>query len=103
MYQFDPEALHLAREFRARPVGQRSPDLERLLTLMRGGPMTDKYCLICTRPHEQWVLARQSGVRGIGPEIEADQVFSSIEAGEWEVFKRRWKRLGGVDLDTASF
>jgi hypothetical protein len=102
MYQFDPGALHLAREFRARPIGQRSAELERLLTLMRGEAMADKYCLVCTKPYEQWVLARLSGVRGVGPTIMSTPVFNSIEEGEWEVFKLRWKRLGGADLDEAS-
>jgi hypothetical protein len=99
MYQFDPGALDLAREFRSQPVGQRSPALERLLTLMRGGPMAGKYCLICLEPYEQWVMARLSGVRGVGPTIIESPVFTSIQEGEWAVFKRRWKDLGGPDLD----
>lgn len=101
MYAFDPGALHLAREFRARPIGRRSPELERLLTLMRGEPMAGKYCVICTRPHEQWVLARLSGIRGVPPTLMENHVYHAIEEAEWEVFKLRWQRLGGGDLDAA--
>jgi hypothetical protein len=102
MYRFDPQALHLALEFRARPIGQHSPELERLLTLMRNEAIAGKYCLICTKPHEEWVLARLSGIRGVGPTILKAHRFDSIEAAEWAVFKLRWRRLGGVDLNSAS-
>src|SRR5579862_9084944 len=101
MYRFDPEALHLAREFRARPIGQHSPALERLLTLMRGGPMAGKYCLVATKPHQEWVVAQLSGVRGVGPTLLGDQVFHSVEDAEWAVFKLRWKALGGAEIDDA--
>lgn len=100
MYVFDPDALHLAREFRNKPFGQRSPALERLLTLMRGAAMVDKYCIVCTEPYRRWLLARLSGVRGVGPTLEPDPVFHRIEDAEWAVFKKRWSQLGGGDLDS---
>jgi hypothetical protein len=102
MYPFDPQALDLAREFRAKPIGQHSAALERLLTLMRREPMAGKYCAICTKPFEEWVLARLSGVRGVEPTRLTGHVYHAIEDVEWAVFKLRWRDLGGADLDEAT-
>jgi hypothetical protein len=35
VYRFDPSRLDLAREYKARPFGEHSPDLQYLLNLMR--------------------------------------------------------------------
>ena len=58
MIQIDPARLDLAREFRARPFGVHSPDLQAVLNRMRGGAGPGRYVLYMTRPHAEWVLGR---------------------------------------------
>jgi N,N-dimethylformamidase len=99
MYKINPNDTHLAKEFKAKPIGHHSADLQKVLNLFRGEAMADKYCLICTRPHEEWVLAQFSGRRGIPPRVHHNRVFTSIEEAEWEVFKLRWEKYTGHKLE----
>ncbi len=92
---FDPA---LAEEFRHRPIGHHSPALERLLDRLRAGPTRGKYCLVCTEPHRTWRLARLSGERGVPPSLVPGCSYSSIEAAEWGVFRRRWEDETGLPL-----
>ena len=102
MTTIDPDALHLAREFRADPFGRHSPELIRVLNEMRSGPMGGKYCLVCTRPHAEWRLAVLSAERGVAPAIQHNRVFNSLAEAEWAVFKLRWKDATGREIDEAS-
>ncbi len=89
----------LARAFKAKPWGPHEPALQRLVDRMRWEPMAGKYVVVCTKPHTEWVLARLPGQRGNPIEVIEDQVFDSLKAAEWAVFKRRWERLTGRALD----
>jgi hypothetical protein len=102
MGAIDPEALYLAREFRADPFGHHSPELTYVLNVLRTQAMDGKYCLVCTRPHEEWRLAVLSGARGTPPAIMHNHVFSSLAEAEWVVFKLRWKEVTGREIDDAS-
>ena len=86
-------------EFQKEPIGHHSPALQRVLNVFRGEPMQDKYVLICTKPHKEWVLGQLTGERGKPVKILKDQVFTRIEDAEREVFRRRWKKYTGSDLD----
>lgn len=86
-------------EFRQRPIGPHSPNLQRLLNAMRGAPTAGKYCLICTKPYREWQLARLSGKRGVPATPIDGETFTSLEQAEWAVFRRRWKELTGEDLN----
>ncbi|MFO1037097.1 MAG: hypothetical protein U1E45_09660 [Geminicoccaceae bacterium] len=98
-YQIRPEDRLLVDEFRRQPYGGRySPDLQRILNLMRSAPMEGKYILLCTRPFAEWKLARHHG-RKKPIEVFHDQVFHSREEAEWAVFRLRWKELTGDDLN----
>ena len=88
------DTARLADEFNRRPIGQHSPALQRLLTRLRGEPLEDKYVVVCRRPHAEWVLGRLSGRRGGPIRILKDQVFTSLEDAEREVFRRRRKKHG---------
>ncbi len=88
------EQTALADEFNRRPIGHHSPALQRLLTRLRGEPLEDKHVVVCRRPHEEWVLGRLSGRRGGPIKILKDQVFTSLEDAEREVFRRRRKKHG---------
>ncbi len=97
MTDIDPRRLDLAREFKARPFGVHSPDLQAVLNRMRSAPIQAKHCLIMTRPHAQWVLARMTG-DPLWPEVVPGHVFGTLEEAEWAVFKLRWQALTGHDL-----
>ena len=97
MYEIDPSRLELAREFKAKPFGQHSPDLQYLLHRMRSYDASGHWVLVMTRPHQQWTLARmQAG--GRQTPVPTNTTFTSLEEAEWHVFKLRWKDLTGQDL-----
>jgi hypothetical protein len=97
LFTFDPSRLDLAREFKARPFGAHSPDLQYLLNLMRSRETEGRYVLVMTRPHAQWALARLTR-NNLGPPVLTNVTFFSLEAAEWEVFRRRWEALAGAPL-----
>ena len=98
-YTIRPEDRLLVDEFRQRPHAKHSPDLQRVLNVMRSTPLAEgRYILVCTKPYREWKLARHGG-RKRPIEILQDEVFFSREAAEWAVFKRRWKELTGEDLN----
>lgn len=98
MYRFDASRLDLAREFRTRPFGEHSPDLQYLLHLMRSSDLGGRYVLVMTRPHAQWTLARTRD-HDDGPPHLTNTTFDSLEEAEWAVFKLRWERMAGSSLE----
>ncbi len=99
MYEIDPDRKDLVEEFRKTPVGHHSPELQKVMNRLRAERFPGKHVLICTRPYQEWRLARLSGVRGEPPEVVEGVVYTTIEEAEWEVFKIRWKAETGEDLD----
>ena len=89
----------LVEEFWQQPIGHHSPELQRVLNVFRGEPLENKYVLICRKPHKEWVLGQVSGVRGESVKILKGQVFTSLEDAEREVFRRRWKKHMGSELE----
>ncbi len=57
MYAIDPSRLDLAREFKANPYGEHSPDLQYLLSLMRRPANRPFHALVMTEPFRRWTLA----------------------------------------------
>ena len=100
-YKINTADKHLVEEFRANPIGHHSPALQKLLNLFRGEDMDGKYVLVCTKPHEEWVLAQfaDPSRRGEPLKMHYNQIFQSIEQAEWEVFKLRWHKYTGESLD----
>ena len=99
MYKIDSGDLRLAKEFQANPVGHHSPDLQRLLRVMRSEPVAGKYALLCTKPNREWVLIQLSGKKGTPFTVHEDKRFKTLAEAEWEVFKLRWKKHSGCDLE----
>ena len=97
MYRFDASRLDLAREYKARPFGEHSPDLQYLLNLMRTRETDGRYVLVMTQPHAQWTLARLTDGNQ-GPPRLTNVTFDSLEAAEWAVFKLRWEAMAGAPL-----
>jgi len=96
---FGAASLDAARAFRDDPLGRHGPELARIVSLLRSGEVAGKYCLICVKPHAEWMIGRMSGQRGVPPAIDGNQVFTSLEAAEWAVFKLRWQAACGTAID----
>lgn len=101
MYDINPDRRDLIEEFLRQPFGHHSGDLQRLLNALRGGPVKDRYVLICTKPHREWVLGQLSGVRGEPVRVLADYVYTSAEDAERAVFKLRWEQWTGRKIAPA--
>jgi N,N-dimethylformamidase len=97
VYRFDASRLDLAQEYKARPFGEHSPDLQYLLNLMRTRETDARRVLVMTRPHAQWTLARLTDDNQ-GPPRLSNVTFDSLEAAEWAVFKLRWEEMAGAPL-----
>jgi hypothetical protein len=98
VYKIDPEAKHLAEEYRANTRGPHSPELQRVLNLMRGAPRAGKHILIFDKTRRRYMIAQLSGERG-KPVLRSDDcVFALRAEAELAVFKLRWKQHTGRDL-----
>lgn len=97
-FKVDPDELSVAREFRRRPIGYHSRNLQGVLDLFRGGPSEGKWVLVCRKPGREWVLAQLPGRRGAPVILHEDAVFTDRDEAEWEVFRRRWREHTGREL-----
>ena len=93
-----PEERTLVEEFRRKPVGQHSPQLQQLINRLRGEPLERKYVVLCTEPHKTWVLAQLNG-RGKPIEIHDDVVFHDANDAELEIFRLRMLRHLNKKID----
>jgi len=86
----------VVEEHKKNPIGLHSDGLERILIFMRRHEylMTNKYVIVCTKPHEKWCIGMLSGIRGIGPKILTDERFGSRLEAEHGVFLKRLKDWG---------
>lgn len=97
MYEIDPTRLDLAEEFRNKPYGRHSAELQRILNRMRTEPFEGHYVLLRDGRFGPWRLG-QFGATPADPITPTGHVFQSVREAEWVVFKLRWKRLTGQDL-----
>src|SRR5438105_965099 len=96
MYQFDKSRLDLAREFRANPHGEHSPDLQYLLNLMRKPGPEPYHMLLIDKMGERWILATLEPGGRTAPR-PTNVVFTDLKEAEWHVFKLRWAKLAGEE------
>lgn len=92
----DPKRLDLAAEYKAKPFGRHSPELQALLNIIRRAENCQDLMLVSIAPNK-WVLATRLP-HGAPPALDLSQVFDRLEDGEWEAFKRRWKAMTGNEL-----
>ncbi|MGX9148355.1 hypothetical protein [Mesorhizobium sp. 128a] len=90
--------LECAREFRLRPFGHHSPELQRLLHVLRSLPIPGKEALVSVVPNREWMLVTLTGEKDRPFVRHQDQTFTDLAEAEWAVFKLRWKRVFGGDL-----
>ncbi len=97
-FRLTTDRTDLAEEFKAKPYGHHSPDLEAALDRLRMVNPEGKFILVCTRPGREWTLAHLEGdpPRAV---LHGDLVFTSLEQAEWMVFKLRWEHLTGNALN----
>jgi hypothetical protein len=84
----------LIAEHAARPLGQHSDALERVLAYFRRQPQPGKYVIVSVRPWEDYRIGVLSGVRGQPARILDDSdAYSTEEAAMHGVFLRRVREL----------
>jgi hypothetical protein len=98
MYRVGHNQKHLADEFMANPFGRASPELQRILMVFRGGAAAGKYILVCTRPHQEWMLGQLPAKRGEPLKLLPEHRFTSLAEAERAVFRMRWREATGHEL-----
>ncbi len=98
MFRIDPARQDLAAEFKSRPFGPHSGELQRLLNRMRSQSLPGRYALLTLVPHREWGLLRLGAARGGMPEIVEGVRYRSAAEAEWDIFKRRWQEMTGQTL-----
>ncbi len=92
----DPARLDLAAEYRAKPFGRHSPELQAVLDVMHRPEHCQDLILVSIEPGK-WMLGQRLP-DGKPPRLIENRVFTRLEDGEWEAFRRRWKALTGQEL-----
>ena len=80
-------------EFNAKPLGQHSEALERLLNYFRRAPQVDKYAVMVVEPFKAYKVVALSGHRGVAPRLVEDKTYPTIEDAHRAVFMRRIQDL----------
>ena len=76
-------------EHQAKPLGQHSETLERILNYFRKAPIPDKYAVYCTKPFESYRVVALSGIPGVPPRVVDDRIYPSLDEAYHAVFLRR--------------
>lgn len=76
-------------EHEAKPLGQHSEALERLLLYFRRVPQTDKYAIKRDEQSNTFRIVAFSGHRGISPRLVEDREYATVEEAYHGVFLRR--------------
>ncbi len=98
MHAIDPTRLDLAQEFKANPIGPFSPDLQKLLKIMRWDPVNGRVVVVQPDRNGPWYLARLTGPKGNPVEIFRQQTYATVLEGYWALFRRRWQDHTGQAL-----
>ncbi len=97
MYELKPD-LDLAREFWETPIGIHSPNLQRLLRMMRAEPIPGKYALLTLQGGRRMQLVRCTGRRDRPLDPVPGVVFDDPREAERYVFALRWEAWSGSPL-----
>ena len=94
MYRIDPARADLAREYKARPNGPHSPELQKVLLILRWGGVRGKTVILANQKENQWRLGKLGPKRG-APMQEIGPTFSSHAEASWACFRARWQEITG--------
>ena len=86
----------LVAEHAAKPLGQHSDALERVLNYFRRQPTAGKYIIVAVRPWEQYKIGVLSGVRGRPAQVLDEETYASEEEAMHGIFLRRVRELRGA-------
>jgi hypothetical protein len=56
-----------------------------------------KLIIVCTKPEQEWRIARLSGVRGVAPTLVDDHVFTDEQEAQAEIFRMRLEQFPEED------
>ncbi len=98
MHRVDPSRRDLAREYKANPTGPHSPDLQKLLKLIRWEPIDERFIIVRPKPDGLWYLARTTGPKGHPIEIFYSHGYATQTEANWAMFRKRWERHTGEVL-----
>ena len=94
MYRIDPARADLAREYKTRPTGPHSAELQKLLMILRWGNVRGKTVILCTKSESEWQLGRLGPKRGT-PMQPYGPVYRSGAEASWACFRARWQEVTG--------
>ncbi len=97
--EFDGNRMDLAKEYRNNIRGPFSLELQQILDKMRTTPLNGRFVILISKPFEEFSLAQLTGVRGENPKLVEGVKYSSIAEAEWDIFKRRWALLSGIEIN----
>jgi topoisomerase IA-like protein len=94
----DLDRAALADEFKRRPYGRHSDALQRLLTLMRSEPYSGHPVFIKVGRFGPYRLARLGEKPG-DDIMMLEQSYPDRQTAEWALFRARWRRLFGEEIE----
>ena len=98
MHRIDPSRHDLAQEFKRNPTGPHSPELQKLLKLLRWEPLADRFVVVRPRQEGPWYLARTTGPKGHPLEIFTSYGYATLAQAHWALFRKRWEQHTGQPL-----
>jgi N,N-dimethylformamidase len=98
MHRIDPSRHDLAQEFKHNPTGPHSPELQKLLKLLRWEPLADRFVVVRPRQEGPWYLARTTGPKGHPLEIFTSHGYATLAQAHWALFRKRWEQHTGQML-----
>lgn len=99
MHSVDPSRTDLALEFRANPLGPHSPDLQKLLKLLRWEPIAPRHVLVQPRRDGPWLLAETTGPKGCPLKLYEAAPLDRLQDAYFELFRKRWEKHTGTELN----
>jgi hypothetical protein len=96
MYRIDPARADLAREYKARPGGPHSAELQKLLLILRWGGVRGKSVILASKSERHYRLGKFGPKRGT-PMQEYGPTYKTPQEASWACFRARWLEITGQE------
>ncbi len=96
MYRIDPARADLAREYKARPNGPHSAELQKLLLILRWGSARGKSVILASKSERNFRLGKFGPKRGT-PMTEYGPTYKTAQEASWACFRARWLEITGQE------
>ena len=100
MYKIQQHRIDLAREFKNKPLGPHSAELQKVLNVMRWQESQDKRTVVCLESGKRWCVGFLNTERLQPIEVDESMIFDNIEDCYWDIFRHRWKDHTGEFPET---